>query len=171
MRKCKICGVRFRPFNTLQRTCLQASCVLENLARVRHRKKLEELRESTKTLSYYKKQLTQVFNKFIRSRDKGKPCISCLRPLGEYFDAGHYFSRGAYPNLAWTETNVHGQCRHCNQFLSGNLINYSINLPNRIGAEAYNELINRRNDAPQKFTKEEIINLIKTYKTYGKIKH
>ncbi len=75
----------------------------------------------------------KVFRKWIRKRDEGKPCISC----GSYnvSDAGHYYSAGHYPALEFDEDNVHGQCRHCNSFLSGNLIEYRKGLLTKIGGD------------------------------------
>lgn len=73
----------------------------------------------------------EVFRKYIRERDKGKPCISC----GSYntHDAGHYYSAGHYPELELNEDNVHLQCVKCNRFLHGNLVEYRKGLLKRIG--------------------------------------
>ena len=73
------------------------------------------------------------FHAFIRKRDQGKPCISC----GAYttLQAGHFYSAGNYPALRFDEDNVHGQCKRCNYFLSGNLTEYEKNLRERIGNE------------------------------------
>lgn len=71
------------------------------------------------------------FNKYIRERDKDKCCISCGNPC--HSDAGHYYSGGHYPELRFNEMNVHGQCRSCNSFKHGNLIEYRKGLEKRIG--------------------------------------
>jgi hypothetical protein len=52
----------------------------------------------TKTLPKLKKQLQELFNKFIRLRDQGKPCISCERPK-DYLQAGHFYSVRMYEGL------------------------------------------------------------------------
>jgi Bacteriophage Lambda NinG protein len=85
---------------------------------------------STSTL---KKKAITVFNAFIRNRDKDKPCISC----GAYKvqQAGHFYSAGHHNHIRFDEDNVHGQCIRCNNYLSGNLINYRAALENRIGKE------------------------------------
>ncbi len=68
-------------------------------------------------------QLAQVvFNKYIRLRDKDKPCVSCDKPLGSKYDAGHYFSSGGHKAVTFDENNVHGQCVTCNQHKHGNLL-------------------------------------------------
>ena len=80
-----------------------------------------------------KKQLSKLiaiavthFHKYIRRRDQDKPCNSC----GKYtlLQAGHFYSAGGNPVVRFNEDNVHGQCKKCNYFLSGNLLPYSQNL-------------------------------------------
>jgi hypothetical protein len=87
-----------------------------------------------------KPQLTKkaqtAFNAFIRARDAGKPCISCDKPLDggpNSFDAGHYRSVGSAPHMRFVEDNVHGQCKHCNNWLAGNHVQYRLRLLERIG--------------------------------------
>jgi hypothetical protein len=60
------------------------------------------------------------------------------------FDAGHYFPVGSYKNLRFSEENVFGQCVYCNQHKHGNLNEYTINLPLRIGEDKFNQLIKER---------------------------
>jgi hypothetical protein len=73
------------------------------------------------------------FRKFIRDKDKDEPCISCGSWSAK--DAGHYYSAGHCPELEFEENNVHGQCRKCNMFLSGNLIEYRKGLLRKIGGD------------------------------------
>jgi hypothetical protein len=169
---CKVCRERFLPtVSTLQATCTKVSCVLQYAKRARAKEASDEIkrmREKIKTLSEYRKEFQQVFNKFIRMRDKGKPCISCGRALGTKYDAGHYFSVGSYPNLRFDEDNVHGQCVTCNQHLHGNLIEYGERLPDRIGRDAYESLIARKNQRLS-LSIPQMQELTKQYK--HKIKH
>ena len=113
--------------------------------------------------SEWVKLAQQVFNKFIRLRDQAKPCISCEAPLNGKFDAGHYFSCGAYPGLRFDEDNVHGQCVACNQHRHGNISEYVIRLPERIGLEAYEALQSRRGQKCQ-YSIPELKELIESYK-------
>ena len=122
------------------------------------------IREKIKTKSDYMIELQRTFNKYIRLRDKGKPCISCGRPLREKYDAGHCYSVGAYPNLRFNEDNVHGQCVACNQHKHGNVSEYVINLPLRIGLERYELLLDKRKE-PQNYTVSDLKELIEVYKT------
>jgi len=80
----------------------------------------------------------EVFNKFIRERDKNKPCISC----GAFhtLQAGHFYSAGHHNALRFNEDNVHGQCLRCNYYLSGNLSNYRVNLIKKIGIQRVEKL-------------------------------
>lgn len=150
----------------MQATCTKISCVLQYSKRIKAKEAsdhIKEMREKIKTLSEYRKEFQQTFNKFIRMRDKGKPCISCDRPLGAKYDAGHYFSVGSYPNLRFDENNVHGQCVECNQHRHGNLIEYGERLPGRIGSEAYEALVARKNKRLS-LTVPEMQELTKIYK-------
>lgn len=74
----------------------------------------------------------QAVNSFIRLRDRDFGCVSCG---GSVEQAGHYRSVGSHPELRFEPLNISGQCLRCNHFLSGNLIDYRMNLVKRIGAE------------------------------------
>jgi len=168
MKKCKICGEKFVPkYSTIQPVCGNIECLIaySNKHRERNTKsEIKEMRERVKTRTQYLKELQQVFNQFIRLRDKGKPCISCGKPLQGKYDAGHYYSVGSYPNLRFHESNVHGQCVECNQHKHGNLIEYGIRIESRIGKAQVAELIDQRK-SNLKLTRDEIIDLIKHYKS------
>ncbi|MGW8106535.1 recombination protein NinG [Klebsiella pneumoniae] len=117
-------------------------------------------RESFKTKAQWDKEAQSAFNRYIRIRDEGKPCVSCGNPLigksnyltGSAIDASHYRSRGAASHLKFNVFNVHSACTRCNRQLSGNAVEYRIHLIERIGLdrverlEADNEL--RRFDIP-----------------------
>ena len=75
-----------------------------------------------------------VFNKWIRIRDSGLPCISC--GTGQVAQAGHYLSQGHHSALRFDELNTNGQCIRCNLFLHGNLIGYRKGLVRKIGEAA-----------------------------------
>jgi hypothetical protein len=89
------------------------------------------------------KAAQSAFNAFIRERDKDLPCVSCGKytaASGGYrgaggFDAGHYRSRGANPELRFNEDNVFKQCVACNRDKSGNVVNMRIEILKRIGQE------------------------------------
>jgi gamma-glutamylcyclotransferase (GGCT)/AIG2-like uncharacterized protein YtfP len=124
----------------------------------------KKILEKLETHSDWLKKLQKVFNTYIRHRDKDKQCISCKTPLnGRKYDAGHFFSVGAYPNLRFDEDNVHGQCVHCNQHKHGAISEYAIYLPIRIGIEKFESLKNRRAQ-PLKLSIPDIKEMIDYYK-------
>ena len=91
-----------------------------------------------KTVSQLKAIAVRHFHKFIRTRDQDRPCISC----GKYttLQAGHFSSAGNHPSVKFNEDNVHGQCKRCNYFLSGNLLPYRDNLILKIGQERFDKI-------------------------------
>jgi len=93
-----------------------------------------------KTKSDIVKEAQSAFNSCIRARDRGKSCISCGKilldgALGGGYDCGHYRSIGSAPHLRFYYWNAHGQCKKCNRYLSGNVVEYRKGLVQRIGIE------------------------------------
>jgi len=169
MRKCKICKVKFEPVHSSVQMCCSLTCAIEYSKQIEKKKWQKEkkvLKEKLKTKSDYVKELQKEVNKFIRNRDKDKPCVSCGKPLLNKFDAGHYRSAGGNPELRFNESNIHGQCVYCNQHLHGNLIDYRIRLIERIGVEKV-EWLEKKHD-PKHYTIEELKELIKEYKSKNK---
>ena len=127
-----------------QEKAIRARAKKDKADKKESRKKLAELKESLKTKSDYTKIAQTEFNKYINLRDRGKPCISCNRPLvygvrsrGEKggVDASHYRSRGAAPHLRFDLRNCHSSCIKCNRDLSGNIVEYRKGLIARYGVE------------------------------------
>jgi len=77
----------------------------------------------------------------VRKRDIGMPCISCGANWDISFQAGHFYKSETFTTLKYHLDNIHGQCQKCNLFMDGNFDNYSLRLPNRIGQEKYNALV------------------------------
>lgn len=94
-------------------------------------KKLKK--EVIQDLRWWEKKTQATFNKYIRLRDFGKPCISC--PTESYkITAGHYKTVGAHPELRYHPMNAHGQCWwNCNKNRSGNIVNARIGIMSRYG--------------------------------------
>lgn len=167
-KKCKVCGKEFTPFNSLQKVC-STSCAIqltknnEKLKRQKEwQKEKKERKEKLMSHSDWLQVLQVTFNAFIRERDKGKPCISCGTLKGQ-FHAGHYRSVGGFPELRFNENNVHIQCATCNNFLSGNLIEYRKGLIEKIGIEKVEDLENFNQS--NKMTILEIKEKISFYKS------
>lgn len=132
-RKCKICKAPAR----WQTSCGKAYCSPECgtqvglmlLAKRKERQAKEEKRVLRKrkdalndTVPIWTKKVQDKFNAYIRERDKDEPCPSCGRmdeeikefPRGGKWDAGHYLSVGAFPELRFEPLNCHKQCKSCN---------------------------------------------------------
>jgi hypothetical protein len=130
-------------------------------------KEKKALKEKLMTKSDYLNICQKVFNTYIRTRDKDKNCISCNKKLVGKYDAGHFFSVGAYPNLRFNENNVFGQCVNCNRDKHGNVKEYDLRLQNILSIEEYNKLLNDRNK-PALLTIEDIKELIAIYRVKTK---
>jgi hypothetical protein len=145
--KCKICKGEY-----VKRTPMQSVCGLECAiqrdrknkrsraaeAEKANRARLRARREALKTKSQWTKEAQAAFNRFVRVRDAYKPCISSGRMydstiFGGKVDAGHYRSVGAASHLRFNLFNCHAQSKKDNRDLSGNAVEYRINLVKRIG--------------------------------------
>lgn len=150
---CKVCGTKFRPSLSTQKAC-SVACALELAKRPenqkvarkaiadRERREIQARKERLKSRSEHMREAQALFNEWVRLRDAGQPCISCdSLPsdhdliTGSRWDAGHYRSVGACPELRFEPLNVHRQCVKCNRNLSGNSVEYRIRLVQRIGAD------------------------------------
>lgn len=143
-KKCKFCRKEFKPFKPLQYLC-STECALA-LARQNGLKKMEketkakrkELREKTKTLSDYKRELQTEINKIVRALDYGQDCISSGRMFKENDQAGHFYSTGAHPCLRFNLWNIHSQSVSDNMYKSGNFGGFRDGLIIRYGEEIAN---------------------------------
>ena len=159
----KACGNKFKPEFPFQKGCCRDCMVIIGMDAVQRqrdkaaakrkkeiveaeredRKKLRARKEAIRPRGDHVRAAQSWFNRFIRLRDHGCSCISCDRPFqashyikGQLFDAGHYRSVGASPELRFEELNVHLQCVRCNRELSGNVVEYRRRLLVKIGAKA-----------------------------------
>lgn len=141
MRTCPECKKKYSPtFNSLQSVC-SIECAIKHAKKDRAKdEKARKLKNKAfdkkvrdQDHGWHVKKLQAEFNKFIRLRDAKEPCISCQRFHEGQIHAGHYRTIGANPELRFEEDNCFAQCSACNNHLSGNLINYRINLLLKIG--------------------------------------
>ena len=140
-KKCKGCRETFTADRPMQVVCSYL-CAIDiskkmTAKAVKTDKKETKLKlDALQTKPQLVKKAQTAFNAYIRARDVGKACISCDKPLGatpNSFDAGHYRSVGSAPHMRFVEDNVHGQCKHCNNWLAGNHVQYRLRLLERIG--------------------------------------
>jgi hypothetical protein len=136
--KCKNCKQPFEPIRFLQKYCLNEECVkvwVESEKTKQWKKTKAKMKNDLLTIQDYIKLAQQTFNKYINLRDKKLPCISCGKPITGRVNASHYFNANNHWNVRFNEFNVHSSCITCNQYLSGNLIEYRKGLINKIGEE------------------------------------
>jgi 5-methylcytosine-specific restriction endonuclease McrA len=143
-KKCKECGEKFKPWNTLQACCSPKCALAEGKRRMerKEKQKLKLLKESLKTRGQWVKEAQAAFNAYIRERDYKMPCISCDKPHdgSHQRHASHYRSAGGNPSLRFNTKNVHASCAQCNNHKSGNLIDYRVRLIKKIGQDAVDYL-------------------------------
>lgn len=144
MRTCPVCRSTYtQQYNTMQGTCNKITCALtrgkmkvgQKEARQARNREKRETKEKAKSNDKLKAEADIDFNRYIRARDHGLPCICCDRENDGTVEwhAGHYKAKGHHPNLRYDEQNVHGCCAKCNTFLSGNLGMYREGLRVRYG--------------------------------------
>lgn len=178
-RKCKVCGEYFVPkFHDIRiRWCCPEHGAIyaielrskekvkaeakrikaQHEAEKADRQRQQAKRESFKTKSQWDKEAQSAFNRYIRIRDEGKPCVSCGCHLvgknnyltGSAIDASHYRSRGAASHLKFNVFNVHSSCTRCNRQLSGNAVEFRIRLIDRIGLDRVERL--ESDNEPRRF--------------------
>lgn len=172
--KCAVCKGEYMRLRPLMKVC-GPSCAIthakaqnERKAAKEQAKERKETREKLKAMETYPqlvKKAQAAFNGFIRARDAGKPCISCGRPLSSEpnsHDAGHYRSVGSAPHMRFVEGNCNSQCRHCNNYLGGNHVEYRKGLIARIGLEAVEAI--EADQTVRKYTREGLIEIARHYR-------
>ncbi|MCE0464883.1 recombination protein NinG [Pseudomonas uvaldensis] len=171
-KKCRVstCRASFVPRASFQTWCspdcgvviarAKAEKKRKSLAQV-ERREIKIRKEKLKTRADHLREAQAAVNEYVRLRDAQLPCISCdSMPndndlmTGSRWDAGHYRSVGACPELRFEPLNIHRQCVKCNRNLSGNAVEYRIRLVQRIGADLVEWLEGPHE--PRKFTVEEI---------------
>src|SRR5450830_1149272 len=153
-KRCPSCRVMFVPSRSSQAVCGEIECAIahgqsergqasarKSLALV-ERREIKVRKEKLKSRADHLREAQAAVNEFVRLRDAHLPCISCdSLPndhdliTGSRWDAGHYRSVGACPELRFEPLNIHRQCVKCNRNLSGNAVEYRIRLVMRIGAD------------------------------------
>lgn len=138
-KRCKSCKQLFTPFSTMSKACspMCAISLVKLDAEKRQRRKDKMRKDLLKSRGDWIREAQTAFNRFIRLRDSGNPCISCDKPDdgSHQRHASHYRSCGANPELRFNELNVWASCAQCNSMKSGNLLEYRIRLINKIGLD------------------------------------
>lgn len=167
-RTCKVCKQKFTAtFDNVWWCCPEHGAIFalelrakqkikEAAKRIKERKEKEraERRDlkarkvALKTKPQWRAEAQAAFNRYVRLRDAGKPCVSCGRlpeqKFGGTMDCGHYRTRGAAAHLAFNLHNTASQCVYCNRDRDGAQKAFEQGLIERIGAEKV-EAINNDN--------------------------
>ena len=117
------------------------------------------------TITQLKKTLWPIFSKWIRRRDN-YTCYTCGKNMLDNpssCHAGHYVPQSKGNRLRFDERNVHAQCLTCNNFRSGNLSVYALELEAEYGTGILQEFESVKNER-KKFTAEELQNMIDDYR-------
>ena len=166
LKSCKVCDTEFKPFKTTQKVCGWECADKYGKEKV-EKDKAKDNRKAKRALNEndkgYQLDKTQVlFNRYIRFRDRNNPCISCDRHHSGQYHAGHYRTVGANPELRFDERNCHKQCSACNNHLSGNIVNYRINLIRKLGIDEVESVEGPHE--PKRYTIEQLKELQLIYK-------
>ena len=174
MAVCKVCDGTYQRLRPMQKVCSPV-CALahsrelvakkaEREAKAERKARKEKL-DALRTKPQLTKLAQTAFNAYIRQRDAGKYCISCGIRLGNEpnsYDAGHYRSVGSAPHMRFVEDNCHGQCKHCNNYLAGNHVEYRKGLVARIGLQAVEQI--EADQTLRKYTKEQLLEIAQHYR-------
>lgn len=172
-KKCGHCKKWFVAHNSLVKVC-SPNCAWLYVQAEKQKKEDKAHRENKKAVkprSKWMKEAQAAFNAYIRERDHYDTCICCGAETndkdlltGSRWDAGHYLSTGARPNLRFNEDNCHKQSVRCNRHLSGNAAEYRIQLIKKIGQARVDTL--ESDYSTKKYTIEDF-ERVKTY--YSKL--
>lgn len=170
------CGFKFTPARPMQLMCGPQcaqghaewlSAKKRTAAEKQDRKETKAKLEQLKTKPQLEKEVEKSMNHFVRLRDWEKGCVSCDKhfnpdQIGGSCDAGHYRSKGSAIHLRFDQRNVHGQCKHCNDYLGGNPTGYRVGLIARIGLEEVEAL--EADQEPRKYLRDELRTLRDIYR-------
>jgi hypothetical protein len=177
-RKCKVCRspatMTVGVYSVCSYDCGVALARRNQERKAAKEKKAERVkakadRERIKTRSDWLKDCQRAFNAMIRARDAGKPCVSCGRPDDGLHQrhAGHYRSVGGHPALRFEPLNTASQCATCNNYLSGNLVQYRAELIRRIGLESVEWLEGPHE--PKKYTAEDLKRMAAEFRAQARL--
>lgn len=126
-----------------------------------HKAKLEQ----SKGIRWHLDRAQKAFNKFIKARDFGMPCVCCGEPMDWYqnkdIDAGHLRTVAAAGHLRFHEDNCHAQRVYCNRNKAGNQADYRANVVQRIGQDRVDALFN--DNRIKNWTREELTEIWQIY--------
>ena len=176
-KKCKACKAPFFPARPMQCVCSPGCAAAQVKAKKAkeaeeaakaERKQDKVRREALKTRSDYIKEAQREFNRYIRLRDRGTYCISCGTVLaldesiGGGYDCGHFRSVGSAPHLRFDPDNAAGQCKKCNRYGAGRVVEYRKGLIHRRGLAVVERL--ESDQSTKRYTVAELVGIRSHFK-------
>jgi len=115
---------------------------------------------------WYKRLQTLVNQYVLHVRDKDKGCCTCGKyDIDGAFDAGHYLTRGARPDVRFELTNISKQCVKCNLYDSGKPKEHAEYIARKYGEKHLEWLHGKHPDLKERFpTWHDIESEIKRYR-------
>lgn len=110
-------------------------------AKIKDRKVLSTMKDNILTKSKLEGMLQKKVNEAVRLIDKNCHCISSGRPLGQRYDAGHFYSVGSTPSLRFNFHNIFGQSVEQNNYKGGNPIGMKQGILSTFGKEYHDEVL------------------------------
>lgn len=187
-KKCKVCSFDFIPRSTTQRVCSPVCAI--KLNKIKNEKLFDaetrRRKQAIKKRSDYVQDAQKAFNLYIRTRDIGCPCISCLRSEAEIerayelsnktggaWDCGHFLTVGGHINLRFNTLNAYRQCKSCNggsgKYTHKNItvaLQYEYNLRLKIGDEKVDYL--KSEHEVKKYTIDQLVRIRKIFNKKAK---
>jgi len=145
-RKCKHCKNLFTPDRPLKVVC-SPDCAVSLSEKKRTLKQAKERRETAKadrakreklkSRADWAREAQAEVNRYVRLRDMHLGCVSCDKPSSwdGQWHASHFRSVGAASAVRFNLWNIHKSCSICNNWKSGNLIEYEPRLREKIGLD------------------------------------
>lgn len=101
------------------------------------REKIAQRKKELLTRTQWFNKLQSLVNQYVtKVRDVNQKCCTCSKAtFTSSFDAGHFLTRGARPDVRFELTNIHKQCVACNQYNSGRPKEYAEFITRRYGAK------------------------------------
>lgn len=119
-------------------------------------------------LSTVKKRLWKVVSRYIRTKyadHRGMiTCVTCgtVKPFAE-MQAGHFIPKKRGNSIYFVEENIHPQCVRCNNYESGNLVEYTRYMIDMYGIEKVDEL-RALSNTTVKFTVTDLLDMEADFK-------
>lgn len=96
-------------------------------------------KKKIKSLAKWKKELDQIFSRYIRYRDQGQ-CFTCPKKDDpKHMQCGHFNPR-QYLTTRYDERNNNCQCYACNMLYGGQPATYATRLKAKYGPDVVEEL-------------------------------